>query len=577
MKKKLLIIVSALMMLFGSALTVSAEESDTEETAIVKPLEYVELYYEDKKLWLDDDGTLLKGGYRIEVSIDKQLDTPVYACFIKLDSKGSEERPWYELYVYDYDKQSFESGSISIGEDSSSIIQYNIDKDGNETVASENVFSILNALWLYAEVVDFDGWRQFDTLDTLVTNIPMFDTEESAKNYFVNGDRSGIINDSYDNMVSDDSFGLKGFQADNTITATWTGTTHDDVIDTYNKAKVGIRPGYAYKSAPGQIAVRSTVLQEYDIADKTFTKLYEELKPSDDTLFLRYLEVIPNYQKTALSTMYVGKSCWIWFNADGTVEKVVNDFERSGGGSSDSEYNSDFYLIKVKGFADSISEWLKDPIYYIEWKGTSLDEELLADYVEPDDTSVSVYCIGVSDSGVKKQYDYLALDPFIDELTIWSKFGMVTNTFNQFEINLDVIEATMLQDGLTFEGEFYLVPQYKKDSRQYIRGCTTSVNIFTGEVNNIVEEPGEDDVIVPVTPPDDDDDDDDDPDDSGLPDIGGIGDIPTFMINLIKSFFGFVGYVPNLLGVIFPFLPTEINYLLSLGLVVSVVLRIVGR
>lgn len=568
MKKKLLIIVSALMMLFGSALTVSAEESDTEETAIVKPLEYVELYYEDKKLWLDDDGTLLKGGYRIEVSIDKQLDTPVYACFIKLDSKGSEERPWYELYVYDYDKQSFESGSISIGEDSSSIIQYNIDKDGNETVASEKAFNILNALWLYAEVVDSDGWRQFDTLDTLVTNIPMFDTEESAKNYFVNGDRSGIINDSYDNMVPDDSFGLKGFQADNTITATWTGTTHDDVIDTYNKAKVGIRPWYYYKSAPDMMAFRSSVIQEYDIADKTFTKLYEELKPSDETLFLRYLEVIPNYQKTALSTMYVGKSCWIWFNADGTVEKVVNDIHENYPEIMD---DADFELSGVSVKTGPTSLITGKPSHKISWTGSTKDDILKT--IPLDKTYISVFFYGGLDDGSMKLYDYEDVYVYGDTRRV---HGSKSYTGNSFEFMTQQAVDVCEDDGRTFMGEVWLTPYYTVDNCIY-KGKITVVNVLTGQVGSIdIDNP--DNPVYPDEPeeptPDNPEPDVDLPD---IPSIDDIFDVIPYFITLIKHFYTACGEVPAFLSKLFSFLPSDMSYMLCFGMVMALILRLVGR
>ena len=549
------------MMMFGTTLSVSAEETttETEETTnVVKPIQYVKL--KNDSVIDDNDGN---SSTWWSIRIDELLEEPMYICLIKNENYSSEYESVYDGFIYSYETESFsDAGNLFHGV----IYQYVKTPDVDWYLNCTNIKTNLHN-GIYEK--EYDSGTMTYHVAEWNTNVPMFDSQEDAEKYYKTGDPSWMLNDYYDNMKTDETFGLTGFTADNTITASWTGTSHDDVIDTYNQADVGIRPGYAYKSAPGQIAVRGMVIEEYEIANKTFTKLYDELTHSDDTLFLRYLEVIPTYQKESLGDVYKGKSCWIWFNADGSIEKVENDFAdgEHGGGGRSSARDYDFELVDV--YCNTMP--FNADARFVCWDETTKDD-LIRNYGYKN-TYVEIFCEGISSDDVIQKFDCTDLMHTITgKAVIYVHRDSSLNGLD-FTVAISDLSAFIIESNSSFDfdGLIYITPHYIRGNVDYI-GNSTMINLYTNEVT-IVEDPDDPN-------PDDPEEPETEEDDPELPEIGDVEDITDvfpYFINLIKIIINSIGCIPKFFGVIFPFLPVEIRYVLSIGFVLALILRLIGR
>lgn len=557
-----------MLMLFGSALSVSAEETttETEETTnVVKPIQYVKLK-NDSYVDYNDESLSIWWSIRI----DELLDEPMYICLIKNENYSSEYESVYDDFIYSYESESFsDAGNLFHGTTYQYCKTPDVDWYLNSTNIKTNLYN-----GIYEK--EYDSGTVTYRVTEWNTNVPMFDSQEDAEKYYKTGDPSWMLNDYYDNMETDETFGLTGFTADNTITASWTGTTHDDVIDTYAQAKVGIRPGYAYKSAPGQIAVRCSVLEEYEISDKTFTKLYDDLTHKDDSLFLRYLEVIPNYQKESLGAMYVGKSCFVWLNADGSVEKIENELHdgEHGGGGSSRKRDYDFELLDV--YCGTMP--FNSDKRLVSWEESSKDD--LIRNLGYENTYVSIFCEGVSSDGTTQKFDCTDSMMTItgkSPIRVHSSSYLMGDDFTVAITDLSsfIIENDSLYD---FDGIIYIIPHYIRADVDYV-GNTTMINLYTNDVSIVDDEDSDDEEDESG------DDDEEEDDDSGsnpidTPDIGDITDITDifpYFLNLIKILINSIGVVPKFFSTIFPFLPLEIRYILSIGLVLALILRLIGR
>lgn len=176
------------------------------------------------------------------------------------------------------------------------------------------------------------------------TNLPVFmdsaGDSSAMINYFKTGDLSGsVINpmgDLIDNPdFQDTAYAFTGFTANNKMTATWTGTTErsylkDEEVEEY----VRVSYGFADKDAPDSIKQVDNDTTEYATADKSLTVNVSDLVPDDDSWFLRYVQVIPCYRQAGLGAwgdFYHGVACKVYFNEDGSIDKIVRDFPQSSG------------------------------------------------------------------------------------------------------------------------------------------------------------------------------------------------------------------------------------------------------
>lgn len=404
-------------------------------------------------------------------------------------------------------------------------------------------------------------------------NVPIFSTIEDAEKYFINGDDSGILNKpDYENISTyDDTFGLTGFTADNTITASWTGTTHDDKASEYAEMFVELTAGYAYIEAPGQVVTTEPYVGEYLIADKTFTKLRSELEVTDETLFLRCLKVTPYYKYESgwLSTPYKGVPSYVYLNPDGSLDSIDT------GEDNYVVEDTTFYLKNVSATYTGGSYIFGESQKQIYWSGTSKDS--LLGSVPPEDTLVVVCFVGYDENLNTKIFSYEELCEYKLGMTlndIRIKRGW-NNTSNSFTFYTDTAFEMLEGQGYTFDGEVLLYPFFTLDGVLYEGRCSV-VNVVNGEIKEIITDKDGNQEEVIIKPPET----DSDGNVSGGGNdfaVGDIGDAPSYMLNLLNAFMGLIGAVPNLLSAVFPFLPIEIIYLISSGLVVAVIMRILGR
>lgn len=180
-------------------------------------------------------------------------------------------------------------------------------------------------------------------------NYPIAESHEAAENYLLTGDTSGLVSSgSIDNPdFQDTAYAFTGFTANNKMTATWTGTTErtylkDEDVEEY----VRVSYGFADKDAPDSIKQVDNDTTEYAAADKSLTVDVSDLVPDDDSWFLRYVQVIPCYRQAGLGVwgdFYHGVPCKVYFNEDGSIDKIVRDFPQSSG---DYSYKHIFSLDK---------------------------------------------------------------------------------------------------------------------------------------------------------------------------------------------------------------------------------------
>ena len=187
-------------------------------------------------------------------------------------------------------------------------------------------------------------------------NLFIFDSVESMKNYCLSGDMSGLVyggGGSIDNPdFQDTAYAFIGFTANNKMTATWTGTTErtylkDEEVEEY----VRVSYGFADKDAPDSIKQVDNDSTEYSTAAKSLTVRVSDLVPDDDSWFLRYVQVIPCYRQAGLGAwgdFYHGVPCKVYFNEDGSIDKIVRDFPQSSGDYSYKHiFSSDKYSKSI--------------------------------------------------------------------------------------------------------------------------------------------------------------------------------------------------------------------------------------
>lgn len=427
----------------------------------------------------------------------------------------------------------------------------------------------------------------------------------------------GEIATNPDNMLDDDSFALTGFTATSdgsggSIHASWTGTTHDDVIDTYNHADVGIRPAYSLKAYPTQIADRGTVMEQVDVSAKSWSQLYDAVNPADEDLYLRYLEFIPNYQKEPLSPMYVGKSCFVYFNADGSVEKIVNEYvpEESiydkniptpkivmTGNGYEFGFNNttDDYYIEMQGrwyTVDDI-ELFKENLMW-KYKYNTLLKTNLENWVVKADKKKATAKHDLSFYGASTFDNLLSSYP-IDSRNYSGGTNSVGNYFSGYSNAMDTLKMLLKVPTSLYNGAEIYVRYYVIDE---------SGNVFHGKWchwfddladadgssgSDIDDNPngggngsdeGLDDEDKDKLEEGDDSRDDDDvkPDNpSNNFDDFDLLNIGKKLIESILELFGYVKNIPALIASCFSFLPSWVIGLIGLGLLIAVLLRIFGR
>lgn len=293
------------------------------------------------------------------------------------------------------------------------------------------------------------------------TNIPVFDTYAHALSYVKTGDKTGILNGgSIDNPdFQDTAYAFTGFTANNKMTATWTGTTErsylkDEDVEEY----VRVSYGFAAKDAPDSIKQVDNGSKEYSTAAKSLTLKVSDLVPDDDSWFLRYVQVIPCYRQAGLGAWgdyYHGESSYVYFNADGSIDKIVAPYVK-GSLSADMERpvivlheaangnptESDYSYFEFNNARED---------YFFEMKGrwyTTNDFDIYRDKL--------VW-----------KYKYSTL--LKNDLSTWVTVADGKNSVGKFQF--DILGKSSWEN---------LITSYPVDDRNYIGGSYALVNKITG-------------------------------------------------------------------------------------------------
>lgn len=257
----------------------------------------------------------------------------------------------------------------------------------------------------------------------------------------------------------DTAYAFTGFTANNKMTATWTGTTErsylkDEDVEEY----VRVSYGFAAKDAPDSIKQVDNDSKEYSTAAKSLTVKVSDLVPDDDSWFLRYVQVVPCYRQAGLGAwgdFYHGESSYVYFNADGSIDKIVAPYVK-GSLSADMERpvivlheaangnptESDYSYFEFNNARED---------YFFEMKGrwyTTNDFDIYRDKL--------VW-----------KYKYSTL--LKNDLSTWVTVADGKNSVGKFQF--DILGKSSWEN---------LITSYPVDDRNYIGGSYALVNKITG-------------------------------------------------------------------------------------------------
>lgn len=163
----------------------------------------------------------------------------------------------------------------------------------------------------------------------------------------------------------DDGFKLIDFNTDKTGYSTWNGCTekkYDPFNYTKDTAYVSVCLGYAYKTAPGQIALKYDTDVGFLISENKGSLPMSALKPEivlkgmknnngieydTSKIFLRYISYTPCYNYGGY--VYYGKSNDIYFKLDGSTDVTYKDREPTNG-----DQNGGFDWNKISDMNPSV-------------------------------------------------------------------------------------------------------------------------------------------------------------------------------------------------------------------------------
>lgn len=257
----------------------------------------------------------------------------------------------------------------------------------------------------------------------------------------------------------DTAYAFTGFTANSKMTATWTGTTErsylkDEDVEEY----VRVSYGFAAKDAPNSIKQVDNDSKEYSTAAKSLTVKVSDLVPDDDSWFLRYVQVVPCYRQAGLGAwgdFYHGESSYVYFNADGSIDKIVAPYVK-GSLSADMERpvivlheaangnptESDYSYFEFNNARED---------YFFEMKGrwyTTNDFDIYRDKL--------VW-----------KYKYSTL--LKNDLSTWVTVADGKNSVGKFQFN--ILGKSSWEN---------LITSYPVDDRNYIGGSYALVNKITG-------------------------------------------------------------------------------------------------
>lgn len=191
-------------------------------------------------------------------------------------------------------------------------------------------------------------------LQSFTLPLPVFDSVESMKNYSLTGDKSGLLSEPQVPDLTDESYTYTGFSI-NGKTARWTGTTErsylkDQEVEEYTRIT------YGFATSEDQTPNADNFIeydQDFAVGEKQMTIPWSEIESNkNDGEFIRQVNFIPCYRVPG--AFYLGKGVKVFFNSDGTVDKI----EQATIPSDSETIGNDISLIGFRYDNSFHAEWV---------------------------------------------------------------------------------------------------------------------------------------------------------------------------------------------------------------------------
>lgn len=458
---------------------------------------------------------------------------------------------------------------------------------------------------------------------TYKASFPVFDSREHALAYCVSGDTTGILNGVTldDPDFQDTAYAFTGFTANNKMTATWTGTTErsylkDEDVEEY----VRVSYGFAAKDAPDSIKQVDNDSTEYSTAAKSLTVKVSDLVPDDDSWFLRYVQVVPCYRQAGLGAwgdFYHGESSYVYFNADGSIDKIVAPYvkgslsadmerpvivlhEAANGNPTESDYSyfefnnaREDYFFEMKGrwYTTNDFDIYRDKLVW-KYKYSTLLKNDLSTWVTVADGKNSVGKFQFDILGKSSWENLITSYPVDDRNYIGGSYALV-NKITGYSDAVDTLKMLLEQPYSLYNGYEVYVRYYRYDengSIEYSKWTHFYNNLANSEgssgsrlddLDNMYSENQSDKGLT----------------DDELSDLENTGNsrndldavpknnydyssLETATMNffdLLTNYGSMLGQFPSMVTVVFGFLPGWLIGLIALAIGAVIVCRFVGR
>lgn len=227
---------------------------------------------------------------------------------------SSDDRKEFKFYHYSLTTGNF--SPVGSSETRYDIVRINTYDDGSVVTTSGGTGqNCAGSLFLY---VDDTGKPTED----YVFNFMVFDSLDTFKNYCLTGDKSGVLSEPELPNHTDETYSFTGFTMNGKI-ARWTGTTErshlkDQEVEEYTRIT------YGFATSEDQTLNADNFI-EYDqdfAVGKKFMKIpWSEIESNKKGgEFIRQVNFIPCYRVPG--AFYLGKGVKVFFNSDGTVDKI---------------------------------------------------------------------------------------------------------------------------------------------------------------------------------------------------------------------------------------------------------------
>ena len=194
---------------------------------------------------------------------------------------------------------------------------HNEQKDGSYTDSPSGYFNSIET-WYVPE--DYSSAHESKYHYTM--SLPFFNSADAIKNYCLTGDKSGLISEPEVPGIIDEAYTYIGFSINGKI-ARWTDTTErshlkDQEVEEYTRIT------YGFATSEDQILNADNFIeydQDFAVGEKFMKIPWSEIESNKKGgEFIRQVNFIPCYRVPG--AFYLGKGVKVFFNSDGTVDKI---------------------------------------------------------------------------------------------------------------------------------------------------------------------------------------------------------------------------------------------------------------